>query len=174
MSGVADPDWIDIARDLVGVREIHGPQTEPKIAALWRDAGLPFTDDETAWCAGFVGGVLARAKIKPSGSAAARSYMHWGLDVLQDGRQILPVGAVCVFSRPPNPFEGHVAFAVGTTSEGALLCLGGNQHDSVNIAPFSFDRLIAARWPVERGNDLAMLKRLPTLAMNAPLSTNEA
>jgi hypothetical protein len=100
--------------------------------------------------------------------------MHWGVDVLLDGREMLPVGAICVFERPPDPFEGHVAFAVGTTSEGALMCLGGNQRDSVNIAPFDFDRLIGARWPVERRADMAMLKRLPTLAASQRLSTNEA
>lgn len=171
---MSEVPWLAIARDLIGLKEIKGSQHEPRILSLWKDAGLPFSDDETAWCAGFVGGCLARAGIAPSLSAMARSYIKWGFDVLDNGKEQIPLGAVVVFSRPPNDASGHVGFAVGLTMEGNILTLGGNQRDSVNIAPISYTRLVAARWPIERKNDLRMLRSIPIVETNSPLSTGEA
>jgi uncharacterized protein (TIGR02594 family) len=171
---VNEPKWLSIARDLIGLREIKGSAHEPKILALWKDAGLPFNDDETAWCAGFVGGCLARAGCAPSLSAAARSYSSWGIDVLANGHEQIPLGAVVVYSRPPSEWSGHVGFAVGRTPEGAIMTLGGNQKDSVNIAPFDPDRLIAARWPVEQLQSIGMLASIPVMTTSIPLSAREA
>jgi hypothetical protein len=50
--------WIDKAKEYIGTKEIPGVNDNPKIIKLWEDAGLPFKNDETPWCAGFVGGVL--------------------------------------------------------------------------------------------------------------------
>lgn len=165
--------WLTIAKNLIGLTEIKGPQNSPEILALWRDAGLPFTDDETAWCAGFVGGCLARAGIAPSLSAAARSYTNWGIDVLFNGVTDIPKGSVVVFSRPPDEHSGHVGFAVGYT-DNAILVLGGNQKDSVCIVPISQSRLIAARWPKETRGDLHILDFIQKVESTDSLSKNEA
>lgn len=171
-----EPAWLTIARDLIGLREIKGAQHEPEILRLWRDAGLPFTDDETAWCAGFVGGVLKRAGIKPSGSAAARSYSRWGIDVFEDRALVrIPLGSVLVFSRPPSETSGHVGFATGFTKDGRVMCLGGNQKDSVNIAPFEAERIVAARYPIECLDDLRIqYQTLALVTTNLNSSQNEA
>lgn len=166
--------WLTIARDLIGLREIKGAAHEPEILSLWRDAGLPFSDDETAWCAGFVGGVLKRAGIKPTGSAAARSYARWGVDCMANGNENIPLGAIVVFSRPPSEWSGHVGFAVGITEGGHIMTLGGNQGDRVSIAPFNESRLIAARWPSESTDDIRMLRVIPQITTNVPLSTRES
>ncbi len=166
------PAWLIEARKLIGLKEIKGSAHEPEILALWEDAGLPFTDDETAWCAGFVGGCLKRGGEKPSGSAAARSYSKWGFDVLKQGVKQIPFGAVVVYSRDPNPAQGHVGFAVGRTPEGNILTLGGNQKDMVSIAPFAAARLVAARWPVE--GDLRILQTLPEAGSAEQLSNDES
>jgi uncharacterized protein (TIGR02594 family) len=171
---MTEPAWLSIARDLIGLREIKGPTHEPEILKLWRDAGLTFTDDETAWCAGFVGGVLKRADITPSFSASARSYMTWGSDCLANGPREIPLGAVVVFSRPPSEWSGHVGFATGITEDGNIMTLGGNQKDSVNIAPIAGARLIAARWPAEERGDLSILNRIALVTTNVPLSKAEA
>ncbi len=168
-----EPRWLSIARDLIGLKEIKGEEHEPEILRLWRDAGLSFTTDEDPWCAALVGGCLARAGIAPSLSGMARSYTHWGIDVLADGKDQIPLGAVVVYSRPPSETSGHVGFAVGLTTEGNIVTLGGNQKDSVNIAPISYTRLIAARWPTEHRDDLTMLKPLPLMTSNVPLSVRE-
>ncbi len=169
-----EPRWLTIARDLIGLKEIRGSQHAPEILALWRDAGVPFSDDETAWCAGFVGGCLVRGGAKSSGSAAARSYATWGVDCLTNGTSQIPLGAVVVYSRPPSEWSGHVGFAVGITEGRSIMTLGGNQKDSVNIAPLSVDRLIAARWPANFADDLGMLRAIPITTSNLPLSQGEA
>lgn len=172
-----EPPWLVAARDEVGLQEIKGPLNQPRILALARAAGLPWVqNDEIPWCATFLGGILAECGLKPSGSAAARSYMHWGKDVLESGPLMVPLGAILVYARPPNPTEGHVNFAAGYTSDGFLMGVGGNQGDKVSIAKFDPRRVISARWP-DTGNpfDIRMLRRIPLLSANgAPISAGES
>jgi uncharacterized protein (TIGR02594 family) len=174
LTGIGEVPWLNEARALIGLKEIKGREHEPKILKLWSDAGLSYSDDETAWCAGFVGGCLARAKVKPSGSPAARSYLHWGRSVKDSKLELIPPGAVLVFERPPNAWEGHVGFAVGYTADGFLKVLGGNQSDSVSIADIIVGRLLDARWPVEFAGDLRLLRKLPLMQRTGAASTNEA
>ena len=168
------PRWLDEAYKLLGVTEIKGAENSPEILKLWEDAGLPFTDDETAWCAGFVGACLKRGGAAPSGSGLARSYLGWGFDVTELGIKSIPPGAVLVYSRPGAPGSGHVGFAMGITPEGHIMTLGGNQGDKVSIKPFAQERLLAARWPMEGKNELALLRNLPKMKSNGALSEGEA
>lgn len=43
---------------------------------------------------------------------------------------------------------GHIAIVVGRDTRGHLMCLGGNQSDTVSILPFPADRPRSFRWPV--------------------------
>jgi predicted glycosyl hydrolase (DUF1957 family) len=52
-----------------------------------------------------------------------------------------------VFSRPPNPWSGHVGFVVGIDVKARLMVLGGNQRDKVSIAPFDRE-VLGYRWPM--------------------------
>lgn len=172
MSEVA---WLACARSLIGLREIPGPMSEPQILELAADAGCPWVhDDETAWCALFVGGTLKRGGVKPSGSAAARSYQNWGISVLESGPLFVPVGSIVVLSRGDDPSKGHVAYAVGRTKDGRLLLLGGNQKDMVRIDAFPVWRVVAARWPIEDRADLLLINRIPELEWNGASSASEA
>lgn len=166
--------WLAIARDQIGVREIKGSQHEPKILSMWKDARLHFTDDETAWCCALVGSSLERCYVNSTRRANARSYEHWGIDVKANGIEQIPLGAILVFERPPNPLEGHVGFAVGRTEDGKIMTLGGNQRDSVNISPKLYESLVAARWPSEFADDLRLLHHIPLMKSNGAISTNEA
>ncbi len=174
-AGLPEPPWLFEARNLIGLQEIKGTKHAPDILRLWRDAGMGhILDDETAWCSAFVGGCLQRAGIVGTRKPNARSYCDWGIDVFESGALHVPLGAVVVFSRPPNDWQGHVAFAVGFNRDGKLLALGGNQKDSVSIAPFNPGRVIAARMPAGYANDIRLLRRIPLLQMGGNLSTNEA
>jgi uncharacterized protein (TIGR02594 family) len=176
---ISEPMWLSRARDLVGLREISGPMHEPKVLQLWRDARMPYVhDDETAWCAAFVGAMLERSMVTSTRLPNARSYENFGLDVLKDTGRVdvsrIPIGAVCVFDRPPDAWKGHVAFATARTANGEILCLGGNQSNSVSIAAKKIDQLIAARWPIEERDSLHMLNPLPIVNDHHAISVNEA
>jgi uncharacterized protein (TIGR02594 family) len=140
MKNQNEPAWLVAARKLVGLREISGAKHAPEIVQMWKDikrGGIK--DDETPWCAAFVGSMLERSGVKSSRFESAKSYLNWGQLIA------LPVvGCVVVFTRQGG---GHVGFAVGRDKAGNLLILGGNQSDAVNIKAFPVSRVSGYRWP---------------------------
>jgi uncharacterized protein (TIGR02594 family) len=166
LSQEQEPSWLVKARGYVGQKEILGRRHASFILRHWVLIRAPFTDDETPWCAGFVGGVLEECGIRSSRSAAARSYLKWGSPLAG------PVtGCVAVFERGPG--HGHVGFAVGQDTKGHVLVLGGNQGNMVRISPFARSRVLGCRWPAE-SEAPTRLDSLPVLASTGALSSNEA
>lgn len=155
--------WITEARKLIGVTETKGARHTPEVLQMWRDikrGGIK--DDETPWCAAFVGAMLERAGIKSSRFESAKSYLTWGT------RLAAPApGCIVVFTREGG---GHVGFVVGRDVAGNLQVLGGNQADAVNIRTFSRSRVTGYRWP---SNVPIPTDALPVLA-TATTSTREA
>lgn len=160
---MSEPKWLIEARKLVGLREIKGAQHAPEIVQMWRDikrGGIK--DDETPWCAAFVGAMLERAGIRSSRFESARSYLDWGHLLA------LPVvGCVVVFTREGG---GHVGFCIGRDKAGNLLVLGGNQSDAVNVKAFPVSRVTGYRWPT---GIMVPAEPLPTLN-GAELSGRES
>ncbi|MDI7924614.1 NlpC/P60 family protein [Ferirhizobium litorale] len=166
-SGTGEPRWLTLARRYSGLKEIKGKNHAPEILDMWRVLGLPYRDDETAWCAAFVGFCLENAGITSTRSASARSYEKWGVRISEP-----KVGAVVTFWRGnPNGWSGHVGFIVGRDQAGNLMVLGGNQSDQVNIRPFDCGRVTGFFWP--KGEALPD-GSMPSLASDGKLSTNEA
>ena len=115
----------------------------PKVLSYFVEAGHAWVkDDETAWCAAFVGAMLARGGLVGTGRLDARSYLGWGAPVeIKDARP----GDLVVFSRgDPKGWQGHVGFYVDHDAK-SVLCLGGNQRNQVNIASYGRDRLLGVR-----------------------------
>ncbi len=136
------PSWMALAWADLGLRERPGTATNPRIAAYFRDVRHgDIKDDETAWCAAFVGSVLERAGIASTRSLQARSYLAWGVAAAE-----LQPGAIAVLSRGADPSLGHVGFVVASTP-GRVILLGGNQSDSVSVEAFDKDRVVGLRWP---------------------------
>lgn len=130
--------WYTLALKERGVLEAPGGKDNPKVVAYYRDAGFPSVKhDAVPWCAAFVGAMLKRAGIKPSGSLLARSYLNWGKKISSPVK-----GCVVVLQRGSSTFLGHVCFYV---SPG--MGLGGNQSDRVSIAPFNAKRILGYRMP---------------------------
>ncbi len=123
------PRWILQAENHIGVKEVKGSSHNPVIVQFWKDirrGGIK--DDETPWCAAFVGSMLERSGIQSTRFESAKSYLSWGEKLDR------PVyGCVVVFSRDGG---GHVGFVVGKDKAGNLLVLGGNQGDAVNVKAF--------------------------------------
>jgi uncharacterized protein (TIGR02594 family) len=136
---MSEPIWLSFARSYIGQREVKGTKHNPLILKWWTAIRAPFTDDETPWCAGFVGGMFEASAIKSSRAASARSYLKWGVGLAKPSP-----GAVLVFER--GPVNGHVGFYVSEDAT-AYHVLGGNQGDEVNISRIAKKRLIGIRWP---------------------------
>jgi uncharacterized protein (TIGR02594 family) len=157
-----EPKWIALGRSLIGLHEIPGVEHSPEIVSMWKDikrSGIK--NDETPWCAAFVGAMLERAGIQSSRFESAASYLNWGNSMAS------PVyGCVAVFSRQGG---GHVGFVVGRDADSNLLVLGGNQGDAVNIKAFSPLRVTGYRWP-----DGIPLSATPLIIGSAETSKSEA
>lgn len=132
--------WLVTGYSLLGLREIKGSQHHPEILQMWKDikrGGIK--DDETAWCAAYVGAMFERNGIRSTRFEGAASYATWG-DKLDK-----PVyGCVAVGKRTGG---GHVGFVVGITADGDPILLGGNQGDSVSVARYPKANIVGYRWP---------------------------
>lgn len=161
------PRWLVRARRYVGQREIHGQRHNPLILRMWEAIKAPFRNDETPWCAGFVGWNLEEEDIISSRSASARSYERWGQKLYKPA-----IGAIVVFWRGSrNGWSGHVGFITGIDRDGNLQVLGGNQKDMVRVDTFSRERVLSYRWPPGEPLPEEITKRV---AVTGTLSTNEA
>lgn len=132
--------WITEAHKHVGLYEKKGPTHHPEILKFWKDikrGGIK--DDETPWCAAFVGAMLERCGIRSTRFESAKSYLQWGVTLTNP-----VVGCVVVFSRDGG---GHVGFFLGYDKKGNLLVLGGNQSDGVNVRAFPVERATGYRYP---------------------------
>jgi len=138
---IDEPAWLTLARNFIGLHETKGAQHSPEILQFWKDikrAGIK--DDETPWCAAFVGAMLERSGVPSSRFESAKSYLSWGADL-----QAPIIGCIAVFTRAGG---GHVGFVAGKDGAGNLLILGGNQTDAVNIKAFQKERVAGYRWPI--------------------------
>lgn len=159
------PAWLASARRDIGLREIPGAQTAPRIAGWLQQLGAWWRDDETPWCGVAVAAWMRTAGITPPPAwYRAKAWSTWGTPLAA------PVpGCVVVFERQGG---GHVGLVEAVDQAGRLLVLGGNQGNRVSIAPFDRTRVAAYRWP--QGVPLPAGVQLPVLASSAASSSNEA
>ena len=138
----------DIAESYLGLKEFPGAQHNKAIVNMFAATGNSWVkDDETPWCAAFVGAVLAQAGLQGTGKLNARSYATWGQAVasLEEAQP----GDIIVFWRgSPASSQGHVAFFSSYTGK-TLKVLGGNQGDAVSVASYPASRVMAIRRAIE-------------------------
>jgi len=131
------------AEGYLGLKEYPGARHNETVVGFAKAVGHGWVkDDETPWCASFVGAVLAQVGLQHTGKLNARSYLTWGESVSLADAQL---GDILVFWRgSPGAATGHVGFYAGQDERG-LLVLGGNQGNKVSIAPYPVSRLLAVR-----------------------------
>lgn len=144
---IMNAPWMLVANYLKGVTEATGAVTDPRIREMFRIAGFgDVQDDETPWCAAFVGACLRLSGLESSNRLNARSYFGFG-DRLQAPRP----GCIVVFWRESkNSEKGHVAFFDHEDSK-QIYTLGGNQGDAVTISGYKKERLLGYFWPTRPG-----------------------
>ena len=134
--------YFEIAHGELGTKEVKGQVDNPKIVQYFADVGHSWVkDDETAWCAAFVGSCLERSGMTSTRALNARSYLKWGRKI------IIPVpGCIVIFKRGNSSWQGHVAFYIGEEN-GRIKVLGGNQGNMVKISSYSKADLLGYRLP---------------------------
>lgn len=138
----AKPKWMEIAEGYLGVKEIPGIKSNPKIDHFASFTTLKATSDEIAWCSSFVNCCMAEAGEKYTKSAAARSWLDYGT-VLDEPK----FGCIVILKRGDNPQSGHVGFFVSALADGWIKVLGGNQSDQVKYSNFKASDVLGYRWP---------------------------
>ncbi len=133
----------ELARADVGTWE-WAEGHNPKVLQYFADVGHSWVqDDETAWCAAFVGAMLKRAGMAHTGKLNARSYLEWGDPVEPD--DACPGDLAIYWRGSPDDWRGHVGFVAGITDSGDFMILGGNQGNQVSIRPYSRAQLLGVR-----------------------------
>jgi uncharacterized protein (TIGR02594 family) len=165
---MSEPGWLQFARTHIGQKEIPGRGSNPWIRDLWfRFKGeWLWTGDDSAvpWCGAFITACFSPFGIAPPQHwYRAKGWLDWGIPL-----DVPTVGAVVVFERKGG---GHVGLVVGEDQNQSLMTLGGNQLDSVSIAPFDRARVLGYRWPA---GTVVRIGPLPLIESGARVSTNEA
>lgn len=139
-----DATWLQIAFKEVGVEEVPGKgssNSNPRIGEYLKTVGHPSADN-IAWCSAFTNWCMLQVRVKPSGSAMARSWLKWGVSIP------FKRGAIVVLKTSPPPY-GHVGFAL-EESANSITVLGGNQSNRVMIKKYKKSLLLDYRWPNDR------------------------
>lgn len=146
MNLVTVPGYLLHALSELQTAEIPGEKDNPRIVRYWNEAKISpaVNDDETAWCAAFVGAMLFRDGVEGTRKPNAKSYALWGHEWAGMG-----LGAVVVLHRSGNApkWQGHVGFCVGMNASNVYV-LGGNQGNKVSIAAFPRSRVMTIRQPL--------------------------
>lgn len=138
----SEPKHLVLARKDLGLKEVVGKKHNPKILAYFKDVGHGrIVDDETAWCAAFVGAKLEKAGLRSTKSLLARSYLKWGKRTTNP-----KPGDIVVLKRGKSTWQGHVGFYLADLGD-RIQILGGNQKNAVNVASFPKKDLLGYRTP---------------------------
>lgn len=134
------------ARNELGVKETPGVEATPRIIQYHAETTLAAKSDEISWCSSSANFIVKEAGFKGTRSAAARSWLKWGVPL-----EAPILGCVVIFDRKDdsNPNAAHVAFCDHPdVSNGIIRVAGGNQSNSFSIARFPTSKVLGYRSPV--------------------------
>lgn len=140
--------WLQIARKYLGTHEKVNGKSNPVLLAMLQEMGnfnqeqkAWWKETDTPWCGLFVGHCLGKA-----GRAVIKDWYRakaWSMSGLTK-LKAPAYGCLAVKSRQGG---GHVFFVVGKDAKGRILGLGGNQGNTVSIAPFNPADIDGYYWP---------------------------
>ena len=134
---------LEAAGAYLGLQEWPGPKHNPRVVEMFDRVGHGWVDDdETPWCAAFVGSVLASLGLPHTGKLNARSYETYGQHV--ETAAARPGDIVVLWRGSRDSWQGHVAFFVGMDGK-RLVLRGGNQGNAVTDEAYDTDRVVCVR-----------------------------
>jgi uncharacterized protein (TIGR02594 family) len=139
------PPWLAKALSEIGVKEAPGAADNPDVVKYYAAVKGGYSHDSVPWCSAFANWCTREAGIEGTHSAAARSWLEWGVE-LERPR----VGCIVVLdSVTRGPKAGHVGFLMSQPDLRHVVLIGGNQGDRVCAQPFSVGRVLPGgyRWP---------------------------
>jgi len=146
------PKWLEIAEKEIGVTEKAGPANNQRIVQYHSTTTLKATQDSVPWCSSFVSWCITQAGLKGTNSAAAISWLNWGVPT--EPKE----GAVTIIRQKQKGTDkatgsssgNHVAF-FKKIEGGRIFLLGGNQSDQVKVSSFGLGsyEVIGYRWPTQ-------------------------
>jgi uncharacterized protein (TIGR02594 family) len=146
------PPWLELARmeAKAGVREVLGPDHNPRIIEYGTAVDLIVSTDEVPWCSDFINWLFMELGEERTRSARARSWLRWGIPL-----QHAALGCVMVLKRgggdQPGPevidAPGHVGLLVDKPEPDTVTIIAGNQGNRVCEQQFHVERILGMRWP---------------------------
>jgi len=140
------PVWLERAENERDISEIPGAKHNPRILEYFDVCTYKAKEDEVPWCSAFVCAMLEWSRVRSTRSAAAKSYIGWGLPI-----EIPTIGCIVILTRPGGTKEKplyHVGFFNGESEKG-IFVLSGNYRNTVCTAEFSKTRVVGYRIPTE-------------------------
>lgn len=139
VDSVDAPLHYQIALKEIGVSE-WSPGENPRIIEYHSATTLKATEDEVSWCSSFVCWCMEQSFVPSTRSAAARSWLGWGVET-DDPR----IGDVVVLWRESrDSWKGHVGFFAGFDG-GYIRMLNGNVNDKVTFSNWGKSYLLGYR-----------------------------
>jgi uncharacterized protein (TIGR02594 family) len=141
----SQPMWVVVGMSLLNTEEGPGSEDNPEILEWAKEEGgdiaKVYKHDSIPWCALLANYILTKVGLPGTGTL-------WALDFLTT-KSLVTLQGPCVGAFAPMKREhgGHITVVVGRDPYGNLMCLGGNQNDSVSIEPFPRGRPLSFRWP---------------------------
>lgn len=133
---------VKIARAEIGVSEVPGQVMNPRIKEYFDTTGYHPTDDSgatNAWCSAFIGFVVQKAGLVPTGSASAKSWEKWGV-----AGKPTP-GAIVTFERSGG--SGRHVGLIESVDYSTVNIISGNDRDSVRRSVRPIESIMACRVP---------------------------
>lgn len=136
------PQYLDIAKRDIGLKEIAGAKHHPRILLAFETIGHKWLNtDEHAWCAAIMGLWMHESGLPfPKNAFRALSWLEWGEPCGCE------YGAVAVMTRKGG---GHVGIVDAVSPDRKFVrVLGGNQDNMVKVAWFPAERITHYRKPI--------------------------
>lgn len=162
MSSKPDLDWMAEAKRHLGMHEIK------HASILWdwiSDLNVKWLGKNPAWCGVFVAKVFKNCGMKyPQQFYRAKSYRTFGTQLSRPA-----YGCLAIKNRKGGD---HVCFVAGKLKDGRLVCIGGNQSDSVNYAVYNYSDFDTFVWAGKTSRPAAHRYDLDVLELNGKFKVN--